>query len=245
MAKKKSQPGRLLRSDHAPLRPAPLALALTPAQRFQRLADALFGNGLPIIGVLFLHYDAPRMALVYFFDTWITLMVVVALQALLTQRRTTDGAGNGRSALANYFDAIGSSFLVVSLLMVPVMAPLLIFVGFSEGRALLASDSTLWPLISANVVIAVISFFVQSYTMPVTAASEERLKFRFQLTFFRWFAIVILFYLLGQFFELGKLFTYLMVIAYCAFTIGAECFPEQIGKIPRFLQTGSWDRAPR
>ncbi len=207
--------------------------------------DALLSNGLPIIGVLFLHYDATRMALVYFFDTWIGLIAVAALETLLTQRSANDGSGNGRSALANYFDALGSSFLVVSLLMVPVVAPLLIFVGFAEGRALLAGDSTLWPLIGANAVIALISFFVQSVTMPMNSATEERLKFRFQLTFFRWFAIVILFYLLGQFFELGKLFAYLMVIAYCAFTIWAECFPEHIGKIPRFLQTGSWDRSPR
>ena len=245
MAKKKSQPNRLLSGDRAPLPPEPIALALTPAQRFQRLADALFSNGLPIIGVLFLNYDAPRMALVYFFDTWMALIVVAALQARLTHKSENAGAGNGRSALANYFDALGSSLIVNSLLMVPVVAPLLIFVSFSEGRVLLASDSTLWPLIGANGVIALISFFVQSHTMPVNAQSEDRLKFRFQLTFFRWFAIVILFYLLGQFFEVGKLFTYLMVIAYSVFSMWGECFPEQIGKIPRFLQTGIWDARPK
>ncbi len=218
---------------------------LTPSQRFQGFGDALIRNGLPIVGILLLQYDAPRMALVYFFDTWVALIVVAALEARLTHKSANGGAGNGRSLPANFFDAIVSSLLVISFLMIPVAAPLLIFVGFSEGRALLAADSTLWPLIGANTAIAFASFFVKSYTMPVNTATEERLKFRFQLTFFRWFAIVILFYLLGQFFELGKVFTYVMVIAYCGFTIWAECFPEQIGRIPRFLRTGSWDGAQK
>ena len=82
----------------------------------------------------------------------VEIIVVIALLGLLLSIATPAVLGareaarrtqckcnlkNVGIALANYFDALGSSFLVVSLLIVPVVAPLLIFVGFSEGRALL------------------------------------------------------------------------------------------------------------
>ena len=213
-------------------------MALPPPQRVQRLADVLLRNAVPIIGVLFLHYDSQRMLMLYLFDTWIGLVLVAALQALLTQRLTNDGAGNGRSRVANYFDALGSSLLVISLIMVPVLAPALLVVTHEEGFALLRSDSTLWPLVAANASAAVLSFVVQSATMATRPETEGHLKHRFLLGFFRWLAVVALFYIIGGFLDFeggGRILVVLSVLVYCGFSIYAEFYPDHIQRIPDAL----------
>ena len=225
-------------SADASFPPPPRLLALPPPQRVQRLADVLLRNAVPIIGVLFLHYDSQRMLMLYLFDTWIGLVLVAALQALLTQRLTNDGAGNGRSRVANYFDALGSSLLVISLIMVPVLAPALLVVTHEEGFALLRSDSTLWPLVAANASAAVLSFVVQSATMATRPETEGHLKHRFLLGFFRWLAVVALFYIVGGFLDFeggGRILVVLSVLVYCGFSIYAEFYPDHIQRIPDAL----------
>ena len=218
--------------------PPPRLMALPPPQRVQRLADVLLRNAVPIIGVLFLHYDSQRMLMLYLFDTWIGLVLVAALQALLTQRLTNGGAGNGRSRVANYFDALGSSLLVISLIMVPVLAPALLVVTHEEGFALLRSDSTLWPLVAAIASAAVLSFVVQSATMATRPDTEGHLKHRFLLGFFRWLAVVALFYIIGGFLDFeggGQILVVLSVLVYCGFSIYAEFYPDHIQRIPDAL----------
>jgi hypothetical protein len=86
----------------------------TPAQRAQRLADVLFRSTIPVVGLLFFQYDAAQMLLVFLFDTWMTLVAVSALQTLLMQRSTNDGAGNGRACLrttSTHSDQVRWSFL--------------------------------------------------------------------------------------------------------------------------------------
>ena len=211
---------------------------LPPLQRIQRLADVLLRNAAPVIGVLFLHYDASRMLLMYLFDTWVSLVLIAALQALLTQRLSNDGAGNGRSSAANYLDAIGSSLLVISFIMVPVLAPALLVVGGESGRELLRSDSNLWPLLLANAAAAITSFLVQARTMPTRPDSEALLKHRFVLGFFRWFAVVALFYLAGGWLDLDDhrgWLVLLSVLLYCGFSVYAEFYPDHIARIPAAL----------
>ena len=218
--------------------PPPRLMTLPPPQRVQRLADVLLRNAVPIIGVLFLHYDSQRMLMLYLFDTWIGLVLVAALQALLTQRLTNDGAGNGRSRVANYFDALGSSLLVISLIMVPVLAPALLVVTHEEGFALLRSDSTLWPFVAANASAAVLSFVVQSATMTTRPETEGHLKHRFLLGFFRWLAVVAMFYIIGGFLDFeggGQILVVLSVLLYCGFSIYAEFYPDHIQRIPDAL----------
>jgi len=204
------------------------------------MADVLLRNAIPIIGVLFLHYDAQRMLMLYLLDTWISLVMVAALQALLTQRLANDGAGNGRSVIANYFDALVSSLVVISFIMVPVLAPALLVVTHEEGLALLRSDSTLWPLVAANASALVLSFVVQSVTMPTRPDTEGHLKHRFLLGFFRWLAVVALFYMVGGFlleFEGGgRILVALSVLLYGGFSIYAEFYPDHIQRIPDALR---------
>jgi hypothetical protein len=235
---KKHKAPRSAQSEDLSLPPPPRLMALPPPQRVQRLADLLFRNAVPIIGVLFLHYDSSRMLMVYLFDTWIGLIMVAALQALLTQRLANEGAGNGRSVFANYFDALGSSLLVISLIMVPVLAPALLVVTHEEGFALLRSDGTLWPLVAANAAAAVLSFIVQSATMPTRPDTEGPLKHRFLLGFFRWLAVVALFYIVGGFLDVadgGRILVVLSVLLYCGFSIYAEFYPDHIQRIPDAL----------
>lgn len=240
--KPSSDPAQMPAPAPPPLKP------LAPMQRVQRISDVALRNAAPIIGVLFLQYDASRLLLVYLFDTWVGLMMVAALQALLTQRSSNDGAGNRRGAIANYFDALGSSFIVISLLMVPVLAPALLVVTHEEGRALLRSDSTLWPLLAANSAAAIVSFFVQSTTMPTALDSERRLKHRFLLGFFRWLAVVALFYVAGSWLDFSggdKVLAVLSVLLYCGFSIYAEFYPEQIDRIPDFLNNRKGRRSAK
>lgn len=232
--------GSFFSRDRPPLPVVPLTL--TTPQRLSRLADSLFRNSVPIYGLLFLHYDAQRMMLLYFFDTWIGLIMVAALDVRLTQRSANAGVGNGRSLIANYFDAVVSSILVISVLMIPVAAPAL-FMSFSEGKSLLAKDSTLWPLVGANAAVAAISFLLQSVTMPNNSATEAQFRHRFQLTFFRWLAVVVIFYGLLQFIGFSTISIYLMVIVYSGFSVFGDCFPEQIERIPEFLKNmNKWSR---
>ncbi len=236
---KKHNPSPTTGPVAASLPPPPRLLTLPPLQRAQRLADVLLRNAAPIIGVLFLHYDAQRMLLLYLFDTWIGLVLVAALQALLTQRLANDGTGNGRSVVANYFDAIVSSLLVISFIMVPVLAPALLVVTHEEGLALLRSDSTLWPLLAANASAAVLSFVVQSNTMPTRPDTEAGLKHRFILGFFRWLAVVALFYMVGGFLDFeggGRILVVLSVLLYCGFSVYAEFYPDHIQRIPDALK---------
>jgi len=220
------------------LPPPPRLMDLPPAQRVRRLADLLLRNAVPVIGVLFLHYDASRMLLVYLFDTWISLVLVAALQALLTQRLANGGAGNRRSVVANYFDAIVSSLLVISFVMVPVLAPALLVVSTGEGLALLRSESTMWPLVAGNAAAAVLSFAIQSQTMATRPETEAGLKHRFILGFFRWLAVVALYYMVGGFldFEIGvRVLVVLSVLIYCGFSVYAEFYPDHIQRIPDAL----------
>jgi hypothetical protein len=237
---KKNKAGRPSAATASTVAPAPPRLmALPPLQRGQRLGDVLLRNAAPVIGVLFLHYDSQRMLMLYLFDTWISLVLVAALQARLTQRLANNGAGNGRSTVANYFDAIVSSVLVISFIMVPVLAPALLIVSHEAGRALLHADSTLWPLVATNASAAVLSFVVQANTMATRPETEAGLKHRFILGFFRWLAVVALFYMVGGFLDFeggGQILAVASVLLYCGFSIYAEFYPDHIQRIPDALK---------
>jgi hypothetical protein len=214
-----------------------------PMVRAQRIADAAFRSLVPIVGVLFFHYDAPRLLLLYAFDTVIGLTLTGALTALLTQRLANEGAGNGRSVIANYFDAIVSSALVALMLMVPLMAPLLFIIGFAQGRALLSGDATLWALIAANAAAACASFVVQSATMRTAPESETPLKHNYIFIFFRWLAVLACFFVVGGFIDASDgeqsigayVLLFALLLAYNGFTMYGACFPEQIDRIPALL----------
>jgi hypothetical protein len=221
--------------------------ALVSGRRAERFVDVIVRSAIPVVGVLFLQYNAAQMLLVFLVDTWMTLVAVSALQTLLTQRSANHGAGNGRSVFANYFDALGSSVLVISFLMIPVLAPALFVLSFGEGLSVLRSTASFWPLVATNAAAVFLSFFIQSVTMQAAPTTENLLKQRFLIAFFRWFAVVALLFVGGAVVDStvdgdGRVFAVLSVIVYCGFSVYAECYPEHIARIPHFLQTGRWQR---
>jgi hypothetical protein len=129
--------------------------------------------------------------------------------------------------------------------MIPVFVPALFVLSFADGLNLLRSTTSFGPLVAANATAILLSFFVQSATMPTKPTTELILKQRFLVAFFRWFAVVALFFVGGATLDSavdgdGRVFAVLGVVLYCAFSIYAECFPEHIARIPRFLQRGRW-----
>jgi hypothetical protein len=182
-------------------------------------------NGVPVAGVLFLHWPPEQQLVLYFADTLLALVVLFALGlSWFFPVDNEDGVAARVNAAGGVF---GSSLFVVAFLAIPLGMPLL-FVLSARGFALasLLQQGFLMAL-GLHVTLAVLSFVAMYREMRGFPDPGTAIKRQLPWTLFRWVAVILAVYT-GIPLMLGWFGGLLLVAIYAAAGIAAELRPRAL-----------------
>jgi len=192
----------------------------------------------PIGGVLFFHWSAPNLLILYFVDTLLAMTVLFAgIMYHLFHTEQHIGLADRINNGAGY--VFGALFLT-AVIAVPLGMPIAILVFGTGGHSLgaILDDNGFKIGLALQAAASLVSFRELIVALRKYTPDELRLKRRFAILFLRWFCVIALsltpiVHLFGRF---GAL---LLVVAYAGLTIFTEVNPT------RFLaMMGEKDDAP-
>jgi hypothetical protein len=188
------------------------------------IIQILWRNLAPIVGILFFHWSASNVLLLYFLDTMLSIGVIFAGLAKSFAPARPSGVGARVKAEFTYV-------IVALLLCILVGIPLGMPVGMVLGaggftfRGALADHSlrvgALWQC-----AIALWSYFGLYRALDTHSPSELRLKQRFGLILMRWVVVLVVCYS-GLGLVPDNVGVFLLVTAYVAASIFAELAPDR------------------
>jgi len=201
---------------------APRAPALTPLD----IANIVTRNLVPIGGVLFFHWSAPNLLILYFADTLLAMTVLFAgIMYHLFHSEQHVGLADRINNGAGY--VFGALFLT-AVIAVPLGMPIAILVFGAGGHSLQAilDDNGFKIGLTLQAAASLVSFRELIVALRKYTPEELRLKRRFAILFLRWFCVIALaltpiVHLFGRF---GAL---LLVVAYAGLTIFTEVNPTR------------------
>jgi hypothetical protein len=198
------------------------ARAMTPLD----IANIVTRNLVPIGGVLFFHWSAPSLLILYFADTLLAMTVLFAglmHHFFHTEQRVglADRINNG----AGY--VFGALFLT-AVIAVPLGMPIAILVFGTGGHSLRAilDDNGFRIGLALQAAASLVSFRELIVALRKYTPEELRLKRRFAILFLRWFCVIAL--AMTPFVHLfGRFGALLLVVAYAGLTIFTEVNPTR------------------
>jgi len=189
----------------------------------------------PIAGVLFLHWSAANLLIVYFADT---LAAFFAVSVLAAGRLSAGEAPVGPAwyqrfvtgaRLATYGAMVT---LIVGLVPFGFLAFMLLLQDFVWQFAL--PDRDLWIGVAAQFCAAV-TLLLREYRHIEAASDADRIiRARFGLVFMRWVIVCMVFFAAAELFEpqnggiLADIFGFVLVLAYAVATILMELQPQRL-----------------
>jgi hypothetical protein len=184
------------------------------------VAQVVARNIVPLAGILFFHWNAANVLLLYFLDTILALAVIFAgLASAFT------AAGDGwADRLNGEVGAIVAGLFLAGVVAIPLGVPIIFVLGPSgfHWREALA-DGSLQGGAAMQAVAALWSYWELWKALRTRTPEELRLKRRFALVFMRWIAVLMVIYT-GIAIAGGPL---LVVAAYVAVSIFAEVAPDR------------------
>jgi len=225
-----------------------------PATPFRHVAAVVVRNLVPIVGVLFLHWSATNLLIVYFADTLASFFAVSVLAAgRLSGTEKQDGAA-WYQRLARGMQLAGSGAavtLIVGLVPFGFLVFMLLMQDFVWQFAL--HDRDLWIGVAAQFCAAV-TMLLREYRRIEAATDADRLiRARFGLIFMRWVAVIVVFFAAVELLQpqrggaLATIFGFVLVLAYAVTTIFMELQPERLlaGFAPDLVARGSMQDGKR
>ncbi len=188
------------------------------------IAQIIWRNAAPIIGILFFHWSAENVLVLYFLDTMLSFGVLFAGLAKSLSPAKPDGAGAWVKAEFTYFFV---ALLLCAVLSIPLGLPVGLALGeggFTFGGAL--SDHSLRFGMLWQCAMALWSYIGLYRALNTHSPSELRLKQRFGLILMRWVVVLVVCYS-GLGFVPGNVGVFLLVLAYVAASIFAEIMPDR------------------
>lgn len=189
----------------------------------------------PLAGVLFLHWSAANLLIVYFADTLAAFFAVSVLAA----GRLSGGEAPGGPAW--YQRAVTGARLASSGAMVTLIVGLVPF-GFLVFMLLLQDfvwqfavhDRDLWIGVAAQFCAAV-TLLLREYGRIEAAVDADRIiRARFGLVFMRWVIVCMAFFAAAELLQPQRggagaaIFGFALVLAYAAATIAMELQPQRL-----------------
>jgi hypothetical protein len=188
------------------------------------IAQIVWRNSAPIVGILFFHWSATNVVVLYFLDTMLSLGVIFAGLAKSFSPSKPNGVGAWvKSELTYVFVAL----LLCALFAVPLGMPVGLVLGasgFTVSAAL--ADHSLRVGLLWQCVIALWSYIGLYRALDSHSPSELRLKQRFGLILMRWVVVLVVCYLELDFVP-DNVGVFLLVVAYVAASIVAEMAPDR------------------
>ena len=188
----------------------------------------------PVVGVLFLGYDAKRLATLYFIDTWLcfsTLFGLLMFQYLPIRYDADAGWADWANNYAGYwlFGAFGASCVMFA-----AAFPMFFVLTWSDVKAM-ANDQTLLLTLASHLSASMLAFFMQNLRTRVDEATRLRVRHRIEFTFLRWIAVYMLVmaattlgFALGTLGPFGeRTLAMVLVLVYAGLTVVAELYPEE------------------
>jgi|SRR5690349_15321129 len=189
----------------------------------------------PIVGVIFLHWSASNLLIVYFADTLASFFSVSVLAAgRLGGVEPTSGPGwYQRFSKGLRLAGSGAGVtLIVGLVPFGFLAFMLLLQDFVWQFAL--HDRDLWIGVGAQFCAAV-TLLLREYRRIEAAADADRLiRARFGLVFMRWFVVCGVFFFSATILQPQRggwsatVFGFVLVLAYAVATIVMELQPQRL-----------------
>ncbi|HUH92153.1 MAG TPA: DUF6498-containing protein [Casimicrobiaceae bacterium] len=201
-----------------------------------RHAGAVVARALvPIAGVLFLHWSAANLLIVYFADTLAAFFAVSVLAAgRLSGGETPRGpAWYQRLATGARLASSGAMItLLIGLVPFGFLVFMLLMQDFVWQFAL--HDRDLWIGVAAQFCAAV-TLLLREYRHVEAATDADRIiRARFGLVFMRWVIVCMVFFAAAELLQpqrggvLAAIFGFVLVLAYAATTIAMELQPSRL-----------------
>ena len=206
-----------------------------PSRAWRHIGAVVARALVPIAGVLFLHWSAANLLIVYFADTLAAFFAVSVLAA----GRLSGGEAPGGPAW--YQRLVTGARLASSGAMVTLIVGLVPF-GFLVFMLLMQDfvwqfalhDRVLWIGVTA-LFCAAITLLLGEYRHIEAAADADRvIRARFGLVFVRWIIVCIVFFAAAELLQperggaLAAVFGFVLVLAYAAATIAMELQPDRL-----------------
>ena len=181
-------------------------------------------NAVPIVGILFFHWSASNVLVLYFLDTMLSIGVIFAGLAKSFAPARPSGIGARVKAEFTYLFV---ALLLCALVGIPLGLPVGMILGaggFTIREAL--ADHSLRAGAVWQCAMALWSYFGLYRALDTHSPSELRLKQRFGLILMRWVVVLAVCYA-GVGLVPGNVGVFLLVAAYVAASIFAEMAPDR------------------
>jgi hypothetical protein len=204
---------------------------LSPTQ----IVNLVLRNVVPIVGLVFLHWSAANLLILYFIDTLLAFTVIAA-GFLYSQFPAEEAPGFAARLNAIVGYAAGSLFIAL-ILAIPLGMPIFILVfGVGDVSFLdMLRDQGFQVGLGLQAVASLISFRDLVVALRRYTPEQLGLKRRFTFVMLRWLGTMLAAYLPITFL-LGRFGPLLLVVVYIALTIYAELLPDRF--LAAFGETG-------
>jgi len=189
----------------------------------------------PIAGVLFLHWSAANLLIVYFADTLAAFFAVSVLAAgRLSGGETPRGPAWYQRLVTGARLASSGAMITLIIGLVPFgfLVFMLLMQDFVWQFAL--HDRDLWIGVAAQFCAAV-TLLLREYRRVEAATDADRIiRARFGLVFMRWVIVCMVFFAAAELLQpqrggaLAAIFGFVLVLAYAATTIAMELQPNRL-----------------
>lgn len=183
-------------------------------------------NAVPLAGLVFFHWSAANLLILYFVDTLLAIAVIVAGFLYSTSPvEEMPGFSERITTIASY--AAGACFITL-IMAIPLGMPVLILVfGVNDTSFTgMLADRGFQLGLGLQAIASLVSFRDLATALRTYTPEQLGLKRRFALVFLRWVATIGAAYLPFTYL-FGKFAPYVLIVVYIGVTIVAEIMPDR------------------
>ncbi|MEP6942970.1 MAG: hypothetical protein ABI981_08540 [Betaproteobacteria bacterium] len=191
------------------------------------IAQVVVRNIVPLAGIVFFHWSAANVLILYFVDTLLSFAVIFAG---LAKALDTEPRNDVLARFKGEFIYVFVALFISAFIGIPIGMPVGIALATSDFSFQFAlHDESLCNGLIVQALLSVWSYMELRRALATYSPDQLKLKRRFGFVFMRWFAVLFACYVLLDFMG-GNLAVYALVLVYIGASIFAEVAPD------RFLQ---------
>ncbi len=199
---------------------------MTVALRPLELGSLVLRNAVPLVGLLFLHWSAANLLILYFIDTLLAIAVIVAgFLYSVSSPEEAPGLAARINTIAGY--AAGAAFITL-IMAIPLGMPvfILLFGVNDTSLAGMLADRGFQLGLGLQAIASLVSFRDLVAALRTYTPEQLGLKRRFALVFLRWVGTICAAYLPFTYL-FGRYAPFVLIVVYIGVTIVAEIMPDR------------------
>ena len=194
--------------------------------RAPEIASLVARNAVPLAGLLFFHWSAANLLILYFVDTLLAIAVIVA--GFLYSASPVEEMPGFSERLATIVSYAAGAGFVTLIMAIPLGMPVLILVfGVNDASFTgMLADRGFQAGLGLQAIASLVSFRDLATALRTYTPEELGLKRRFALVFLRWVATIGAAYLPFTYL-FGAYAPLVLIVVYIGVTIVAEIMPDR------------------